>query len=54
MLSDSKINANYLAYLKRLEKYGCYSEEMINDIGKTLKMPVSQCKRKAVLPIRGQ
>lgn len=37
MLSDSKINANYLAYLKRLEKYGCYSEEMINDIGEDIK-----------------
>ena len=37
MLSDAKINANYLAYLKRLEKYGCYSEEMINDIGEDIK-----------------
>lgn len=37
MLTQEKINANFVAYVKRLEKYGCYSEEMMNDIGDEIK-----------------
>ena len=37
MLSQEKINANFVAYVKRLEKYGCYSEEMMNDLGDEIK-----------------
>lgn len=37
MLTEEKINANYLAFVKRLEKYGCYSEEMETEIGQILK-----------------
>jgi hypothetical protein len=37
MLTEQKINTNYLAYIKRLEKYGVYSEEMMNDIGELVK-----------------
>lgn len=37
MLTEEKINANFVAYVKRLEKYNCYSEEMMNDIGDDIK-----------------
>lgn len=37
MLTEDRINANFLAYVKRLEKYGCYSEELIKDLGENLK-----------------
>lgn len=37
MLNQEKINANFVAYVKRLEKYGCYSEEMINDLSDEIK-----------------
>lgn len=37
MLTEEKINANYLAYIKRLERYNCYSEQMINEIGEQIK-----------------
>lgn len=37
MLNQEKINANYVAYVKRLEKYGCYSEEMMKDLGDEIK-----------------
>lgn len=36
-MTEAKLNANFVAYTKRLEKYGCYSEAMINDIGDKLK-----------------
>lgn len=38
MLTNSKIELNYVSYLKRLEKYGCYSQKMIDDLGDSLKM----------------
>ena len=37
MLTESKINSNYLAYVKRLEKYNCYSEQMMNEMGDAIK-----------------
>lgn len=37
MITEQKINTNYLAYIKRLEKYGVYSEEMMNDLGELIK-----------------
>ena len=37
MLTIEKINSNFVAYTKRLEKYGVYSEEMMNDIGELVK-----------------
>lgn len=37
MLTESKINSNYLAYVKRLEKYNCYSEQMMDDMGDAIK-----------------
>lgn len=38
MLSDAKINTNYLTFIKYLEKYNCYSEQMIADIGEKIKL----------------
>lgn len=37
MLTEEKINQNYLTFLKKLETYGCYSEEMMNEIGDKVK-----------------
>ena len=37
MLTEEKINANFLKWIKCLEKYHCYSEMMINDIGEKIK-----------------
>ncbi len=37
MLKEEKINQNYLTFLKKLETYDCYSEEMMNDIGDKVK-----------------
>ena len=37
MLTEEKINANFLRWIKCLEKYRCYSETMINDIGEKIK-----------------
>lgn len=36
MLTQERIKTNFIAYTKRLEKYNCYSKEMINDIGDKL------------------
>lgn len=38
MLSETKINSNYLNFIKYLEKYHCYSEEMMNEIGDKIKL----------------
>jgi len=38
MLSETKINSNYLNFIKYLEKYHCYSEEMMNEIGDKIKI----------------
>lgn len=37
MLTEEKINQNYLTFVKKLETYGCYSEEMMNEIGDKVK-----------------
>lgn len=37
MLTEEKINANFLKWIKCLEKYDCYSQSMINDIGDKIK-----------------
>lgn len=38
MISEEKINSNYVLWIERLKKYDCYSEEMINDIGEKIKL----------------
>lgn len=37
MLTTEKINSNFLLFQKKLENYGCYSEEMMNDLGEQIK-----------------
>lgn len=37
MISEEKINSNFVLWVERLKKYNCYSEEMINEIGEKLK-----------------
>lgn len=37
MISEEKINSNYLCWTQKLEKYGCYSESMIDEIGMAIK-----------------
>lgn len=37
MLTEEKINQNYLTFIKKLEAYNCYSEEMMNEIGDKVK-----------------
>lgn len=37
MITEEKINANFLTWQKCLEKYDCYSQSMINDIGDKIK-----------------
>lgn len=37
MLSKEKLNTNFLSFIKRLEKYGCYSKEMIDEMGDAIK-----------------
>lgn len=37
-MTEEKINANYLKFVKYLEKYNCYSEQMMNEIGDKIKV----------------
>lgn len=37
MLSEAKINSNYVIFCKCLEKYNCYSKEMIDNMGEKIK-----------------
>ena len=37
MITEEKLNSNFVLWVERLKKYNCYSEEMINDIGDKLK-----------------
>lgn len=37
MLSEERINANYLMFINKLQKYNCYSEEMMNEMGERIK-----------------
>ena len=36
-ISEEKINKNYLLWTEYLKKYGCYSEELINDYGDAIR-----------------
>ena len=36
-MTEEKCNANFVKFIESLEKYGCYSEDMINDIGEKIK-----------------
>lgn len=37
MITEEKINSNYVLWIERLKKYNCYSEGMINEIGEKIK-----------------
>lgn len=37
MLTEEKINSNYVKWVKCLEKYNCFSQTMVDDIGDKLK-----------------
>lgn len=37
-MTEEKINANFLKFVKYLEKYNCYSEQMMNEIGDKIKI----------------
>lgn len=37
MLTEERINANYLTFINYLKKYECYSDEMITEIGEKIK-----------------
>ena len=37
MLTQEKINLNYITFCKKLEKYHCYSEQMMNELGEAIK-----------------
>lgn len=37
MLTEEKINLNYLNWIKRLEKYNCYSQQLIDNFGNKIK-----------------
>lgn len=36
-MTEEKCNANFVKFIESLEKYDCYSEDMINDIGEKIK-----------------
>lgn len=37
MIKDDKINANFVQWVEKLKKYGCYSERLIQDLGEQIK-----------------
>lgn len=37
MKTEDKLNANFIKYIDRMEKYGCYSQRMVDDIGDKIK-----------------
>lgn len=37
MITDNKINANFLSYINKLKKYNCYSDSMIDALGDKLR-----------------
>lgn len=37
MLTTDKIILNFITFCKKLEKYNCYSEQMINELGEAIK-----------------
>ena len=36
-MDESRINANFLKYISRLERYSCYSQQMMDEIGEKIK-----------------
>jgi len=38
MLTEEKLNANYLKFINYLQKYNCYSEDMMKELGEKIKM----------------
>lgn len=36
-LTDERLNANFLTFVDKLQKYNCYSESMIKDLGESIK-----------------
>lgn len=36
-LSEERLNANFLLFVEKLQKYNCYSEKMIEDLGESIK-----------------
>ena len=38
MLTEEKLNANYLKFINYLQKYECYSEDMMKEIGEKIKL----------------
>ena len=36
-MDEARLNANYLKYIQRLEKYNCYSQRMMDEIGEKIK-----------------
>ena len=37
MLSEERLNQNYLAFINRMEKYGCKSETLLDELGERIK-----------------
>lgn len=37
MLTEEKINLNYITFCNKLKKYNCYSEQMISELGEEIK-----------------
>ena len=37
-ITEEKINRNYLLWIDYLKKYNCYSEDLINDYGESIKL----------------
>ena len=35
-MNPEKININYLKFIEYLQKYNCYSEQMMNDLGEKI------------------
>lgn len=38
MLTEEKLNANYLKFINYLQKYNCYSEDMMKELGEKIKL----------------
>ena len=38
MLTEEKLNANYLKFINYLQKYNCYSEDMMKELGEKIKV----------------
>ena len=37
-MDEQRLNANFLMFLQKMEKYDCYSQEMVDDIGDKIKI----------------